>query len=461
MALKDLFTMVKADKYTADGREELMEARKAETEDRTYNIGEISEKTGLQKTAKGWRPVKKGGTTGAKAGPGKQQMTTEQRKKWEDKAANSSETKASLTNFINSMENSESFKMANPHADEIIEIYKKELKKRSDNPNYRPERIYSDEENKPSVPKKEIKTNGLTPAEKFNSKETAKTINAATNDYKQRDKMLTEKANKEFGTKGENPVEVAGELLINIRKAKPHSDEWYIAMNKYYKFSDTYRRTNGSDALDYYNSQYDKLIMTPNWNKEKLTDAAPHQLTGDTRLRLSQVTDKVYQIGEISPKTGLQKTANGWRPVKKNGNTQKGSNTSGHEAGNKPQNFNEKMSAIRKEEDNVSVKEADDFYKGHGFNKTGEKVNNVDGITVKEYKDAEGNTIYSRFNKEGRHYGSNFIFAGSENNSAPDLRTLPQHLEQETPQNTTITKEDEERFGKSALSGLSGPRESE
>lgn len=45
-------------------------------------------------------------------------------------------------------------------------------------------------------------------------------------------------------------------------------------------------------------------------------DAAP-RLTGDTRLRLSQVTDKVYQIGEISQKTGLQKTANGWRPVKK------------------------------------------------------------------------------------------------------------------------------------------------
>lgn len=71
-------------------------------------------------------------------------MTSEQRKKWEAKASNPSETKASLTNFINSMENSESFKKANPHAQEIIDIYKTELKKREDNANYRPEKVYSD-----------------------------------------------------------------------------------------------------------------------------------------------------------------------------------------------------------------------------------------------------------------------------------------------------------------------------
>ena len=54
MALKDIFTMVKADRYTVDGCEELNKAREAEIEDRTYQIGEISQKTGLQKTANGW-----------------------------------------------------------------------------------------------------------------------------------------------------------------------------------------------------------------------------------------------------------------------------------------------------------------------------------------------------------------------------------------------------------------------
>lgn len=54
MGLQNIFEMAKADRYTADGREELAKAREADVEDRTYNIGEISAKTGLQKTANGW-----------------------------------------------------------------------------------------------------------------------------------------------------------------------------------------------------------------------------------------------------------------------------------------------------------------------------------------------------------------------------------------------------------------------
>lgn len=46
--------MAKADRYTADGREAIAKAREADVEDKTYQIGEISQKTGLQKTAEGW-----------------------------------------------------------------------------------------------------------------------------------------------------------------------------------------------------------------------------------------------------------------------------------------------------------------------------------------------------------------------------------------------------------------------
>lgn len=66
MALNNLFDMVKADKYTADGREELLKAQKAETEDQIYNIGDISRKTGLMKTANGWVKPPKGKQAGAK-----------------------------------------------------------------------------------------------------------------------------------------------------------------------------------------------------------------------------------------------------------------------------------------------------------------------------------------------------------------------------------------------------------
>jgi hypothetical protein len=66
MALKNLFDMVKADRYTQDGREELIKAQEAETEDKVYQIGEISQKTGLQKTANGWVKPKNGKQPGAK-----------------------------------------------------------------------------------------------------------------------------------------------------------------------------------------------------------------------------------------------------------------------------------------------------------------------------------------------------------------------------------------------------------
>ena len=59
MAIKDIFTMIKADRYTSDGREELVKAQEAVTEDVTYKPGDISRKTGLQKQPDGsWAPVK-------------------------------------------------------------------------------------------------------------------------------------------------------------------------------------------------------------------------------------------------------------------------------------------------------------------------------------------------------------------------------------------------------------------
>lgn len=66
MALKNLFDMVKADRYTADGREAIIKAQEAETEDKVYQIGEISQKTGLQKTANGWVKPKNGKQPGVK-----------------------------------------------------------------------------------------------------------------------------------------------------------------------------------------------------------------------------------------------------------------------------------------------------------------------------------------------------------------------------------------------------------
>lgn len=68
--------MAKADRYTADGREAIAKAREADVEDRIYQIGEISQKTGLQKTAEGWVTPKGKGQNAAIEAKGKSE-------KWE------------------------------------------------------------------------------------------------------------------------------------------------------------------------------------------------------------------------------------------------------------------------------------------------------------------------------------------------------------------------------------------
>lgn len=73
MSLENIFTMIKADRYTEDGCEELNKAKK-EIEDarKFYKPGEISEKTGLQKQPDGgWAPPK-----GAQQAAGTKQAET-------------------------------------------------------------------------------------------------------------------------------------------------------------------------------------------------------------------------------------------------------------------------------------------------------------------------------------------------------------------------------------------------
>lgn len=61
MAIKDIFNMVKAARYTQDGRDQITEALENETEDVRYKPGDISQKTGLQKQPDGsWAEPKKG-----------------------------------------------------------------------------------------------------------------------------------------------------------------------------------------------------------------------------------------------------------------------------------------------------------------------------------------------------------------------------------------------------------------
>lgn len=64
MTIQNMFNKAKGQTLTQDGCE-------TDVEDKIYNIGDISQKTGLQKTANGWVKPRNGKAPGAKTGPGK------------------------------------------------------------------------------------------------------------------------------------------------------------------------------------------------------------------------------------------------------------------------------------------------------------------------------------------------------------------------------------------------------
>lgn len=63
MTIQNMFNMAKGQTLTQDGCE-------TDVDDKRYNIGDISQKTGLQKTANGWVKPRNGKAPGAKTGPG-------------------------------------------------------------------------------------------------------------------------------------------------------------------------------------------------------------------------------------------------------------------------------------------------------------------------------------------------------------------------------------------------------
>ena len=68
--IENIFKIIKADRYTKDGCDEIQKAKDNLAEDEKYNIGDISKKTGLMKTANGWVEPPKGGRTPKSNVPG-------------------------------------------------------------------------------------------------------------------------------------------------------------------------------------------------------------------------------------------------------------------------------------------------------------------------------------------------------------------------------------------------------
>ena len=118
----------------------------------------------------------------------------------------------------------------------------------------------------------------------------ARTIIEKTNNDDERKSLLLSALADKYGTKKDNKYAMnsLGELYEKVKTSKPHSEEWYDAMNNYDEASKIYRTVIGDDGIDYYDAEIEKERMKPNTNEEKLEDMSIDTFTKE----LSDYKDK-------------------------------------------------------------------------------------------------------------------------------------------------------------------------
>ncbi len=285
MALKDIFTMVKADRYTADGCEELNKARESDVEDRVYQIGEISEKTGLQKTANGWVKPKKG-AAGAKTGPGKSPDATggkwKENKDFFGRKRISMETpqggKVSIYESENPKQKNARFRVDT--GDHYNEFNTMEEAKAFAEEHYG-EKTKGNAESKPAEKKSAS-------AQEFIKIPTAKGY-----------AKVPKEAYSKYANNNTN-------VRLSDYIGKKMKGKSSYESNKFYDFVEKKIYESGEDPKPYLGQggySYPQSLIDmyyDEWNS-KTNDSAPRVLTGDTRIRVRKETkDRTYTASSIN-----------------------------------------------------------------------------------------------------------------------------------------------------------------
>lgn len=358
MDLKNLLEMQKADKYTQDGRDTII---KAQTEDKVYQLGEISQKTGLQKTAKGWVQPKNGAPKGA--GIPKANNQTFVGKTYKDfaesarasgyKPSKDTENPDGSSTTIFKNQNGEQTRVEFGTDGKITETTKEsagtapkenyESFLKSLSPDQR-EAVEEIENDMQQVTEKDIGHEAfddlntkyrmfMNSGDMGKLKEVAQILQQASgNAYKALERESTSpapqrKAQSSSSLKGylENnfwsqPEDFENDIKEAGWDVEEMNGEYAVVSNEAGSQYEVRFSPHG-DGHDLTMESFTPLMIDEDDEDDDIDDSAPRTLTGDTRLRLSQVTDRVYKPGEISEKTGLQKQTDGsWAPPK-NGST--------------------------------------------------------------------------------------------------------------------------------------------
>lgn len=248
--------------------EQMYNEAKALVEDRTYNIGEISEKTGLQKTANGWRTPK---------GNKIKEKNTE--KKAEHKPVdNWEETRMASGKIYDTPDKSY----------RIIE--RKDI-----------------DTGESTFDIRNLKNDRAEDIKGIKSLKEAKAfVEKHYGDTKAGNPYALSKEEKNEAMK--NPKTRLSQKYDEVIKSKKGTPQYNTALEEYTKERESYKNSQGVEALK-------EFPVVP------ISKDSACRITADTIIKLKNVVeDRTYQIGEISEKTGLQKTANGWvKPKSNNG----------------------------------------------------------------------------------------------------------------------------------------------
>lgn len=312
MTLDNIMKMAKADRYTDEGKKEIQDAKR-------YKAGEISEATGLQKQTDGsWAPPKSG--------------------KGQTKGAGSEEIGKFYTKF-DVQGAYDAGRQTFPEGGYTIFKTPEGQYKVVDDPKTKQRMQDAGYEVEVDVPEGTKPPKSPAAGSEGSESEKTKTPKSSTLKKEVQNK-LAEVAKISGNYKPENLyAQVTPKGNIAIIEKKPNGITHNIITVGPRSYHLRLEELDEAGLLDRpnYDDDTEDAEYTPesiNEPREKLE----RQLTGDTRLRLSQVQDRVYKIGEISQKTGMMKTEHGWVKPPKNGGKAAGSEKT---AENKSMNYKE------------------------------------------------------------------------------------------------------------------------
>jgi len=284
MTADNVFELIKADKYSQEGRDKIGSIMSEEVEDKVYNIGDISQKTGLMKTANGWVEPPKGKAPKSNV-PGNKPLNNKYYKndvrteEGEKKILSETKTEV-LQNKVKDLEN---LKERNGgklgvQGEKSLQLAKSELDKRNGNSGMSKHWVQKGDKADfvERTPQEEKAMWGKVAARQSDEK-----LKLAIKNREGRELNPVEKIK----------LEAAKEELAKRNESKPAAEKWKTDYKSYLpkkndELREMYQREKNPEAKAAMKKALQKQASMMSPEPFGPGDAAPRQLTGDCKIRI-------------------------------------------------------------------------------------------------------------------------------------------------------------------------------